>query len=145
FNGLAEPHVVGDEEIHARQKQPLAQGLQLISVDPDAGAKGRLEKPRVGRGDAVPAQRVQVGRKELGWVETAFCQVLPGATRQDLWIDLLLPKRFELLALGVVIEAGKAKQSRVAGARRRHDFFDQILPLANANDLAWLGHDWHRT
>ena len=61
LDGLAEAGVVGDEEIHARQSEGLAQGLHLVGVDPDAGAKRRLEEVGVGGGDAVPAQGVQEG------------------------------------------------------------------------------------
>ena len=63
---LAEADVVGDEEVDPRQAQGLAERLELVGVDPDAGPERRLEQLRVGRGDAVPAERVQVGGEELG-------------------------------------------------------------------------------
>ena len=61
LDGLAQAGVVGDEEIHARQPEGLAQGLHLVGVDLDAGSKRRLEEVGVGGGDAVPAQGVQEG------------------------------------------------------------------------------------
>ena len=63
LDGLAQADVVGDEQVHARQPQRLAQRLQLVGVDPDAGAERRLEEARVGRGDAVPAKGMEEGSR----------------------------------------------------------------------------------
>ena len=74
---LAEADVVGDEEVDAREPQRLAQRLDLVGVDLDAGAERRLEEARVGRGDAVPAERVQVGRELARVVEALGGEVVP--------------------------------------------------------------------
>ena len=63
---LAQADVVGDEQVDARQQQGLAQRLELVGVEADAGPERGLEQPRVGGGDAVPAQRVQVGGEQRG-------------------------------------------------------------------------------
>ena len=66
LDGLPETRVVGDEEVHSRQAERLAQRLHLIGVDLDAGAKRRLEEVRIGGGDAVPAERMQERAEETG-------------------------------------------------------------------------------
>src|SRR5437773_3210725 len=43
---LTETGIIGDEEIHPRQEERLAEWLHLISVDFDAGAKRSLEEIR---------------------------------------------------------------------------------------------------
>ena len=43
LDGLAEPGVVGDEEVGARQPERLAQRLHLVGVDADSGPERRLE------------------------------------------------------------------------------------------------------
>jgi hypothetical protein len=49
---------------------------------------------------------VQVGGKEPLFVEAAFGDSVPGFSLQNLGVDLLLPQHLELLALGIVINAG---------------------------------------
>ena len=76
---LAEADVVGDEQVDARQQQRLAQRLELVGVDPDAGAVRRLEQLRVGGGDGVPAQGVEVGRKGPRLVEPVLGDARPAS------------------------------------------------------------------
>ena len=66
LDGLPQTRVVGDEEVHARQAERLAQRLHLVGVDLDPGAKRRLEEIRIGGGDAVPAERMQERAEETG-------------------------------------------------------------------------------
>ncbi len=140
---LAEADVIGDEEIDPGQTQGLLQRLQLVGVDPDAGPEGGLEEVRIGRGDAVPLQRVQVGGEELGRVEAPAGDLLPGFGVDRLGIDFLLPEHLQRLALGVVVEAGHPHEGRVVTGAGSDDIFDQILPLAYTDDLAGLGCFWH--
>ena len=58
--------------------------LQLIRLDLDAGAIGRLEELRVGGGDAVPAQRVQA---------VSYTHLRAHETVLDLVCRLLLEKK----------------------------------------------------
>jgi hypothetical protein len=69
LDGLAQANVIGDEQVHARQEQRLAQGFDLVGVDANAGAEGGLEEPGIGGRDAVPAQRMQVGGEQPGRIE----------------------------------------------------------------------------
>ena len=43
FNGLAQTDVIGNEEVDPWKAKCLSERLELISVEPDAGAKRRLE------------------------------------------------------------------------------------------------------
>ena len=75
LDGLAEAGVVGDEQVHARQAQRLAQRLHLVGVDLDAGTEGRLEQVRIGGRDAIPAQRVQERAEVARRVEAPGAEV----------------------------------------------------------------------
>ena len=44
LDGLAQADVVGDEQVHARQPERLAQGLELVGVEANAGSERRLEE-----------------------------------------------------------------------------------------------------
>ena len=68
---LAQPRVVGDEEVDARESERLAERLHLVGVDLDPSAEGRLEEVRVGGRDAIPPERVKERRELVGWVTPA--------------------------------------------------------------------------
>lgn len=139
LDGLAEADVVGDEEVDARQQEGLAERFKPVGVEANAGAERGLEEARVGGGDAVPAQGVQVGREQPGRVEAAAGDAVPAGIAEDAGIDLHLPKRLERLALGVVVEAGHANERTVHRRGRRGNVLDEVLALADANDLPGLG------
>ena len=111
---LAEARVVGDEEVDARQAQRLAQRLHLVGVDLDAGAERRLEEVRIGRGDAVPAERVQERRELARVVEALGGEVVPALLLEDAPVELVLPEDLELLALGVVVGAREPDDAALA-------------------------------
>lgn len=77
LNGLAQPHIVRNEQVHARQQQGLAKRLELVGVDLDARAVGGLKQLGVGGGDGVPAERVVVGREVLRVIELALRELGP--------------------------------------------------------------------
>ena len=73
----------------------------------------------IGRGDAVPAQRVQERGEAPRIVEPASGQVVPALLREDAAVDLVVPQDFELLALRVVVGARKPDdRAAPAGSRR---------------------------
>ena len=73
---LAQAGVVRDEEVHARESQRLAQRLHLVRIDLDARTEWRLKEIRVRRRDAIPAERVEEGRKLPGRIETLGATLL---------------------------------------------------------------------
>ncbi len=74
---LAETGVIGDEEVHAREPQRLAQRLHLVGVDLDPRSERRLEQVRVGRRDGAPPQRVEERRELSRIVEAARAELAP--------------------------------------------------------------------
>ncbi len=63
---LAEPEVVGDQQVDPRQAQRLAKREQLIGIEPDAGAERRLEQVALGRSRGAPADGAQIGGEGRG-------------------------------------------------------------------------------
>ena len=69
LDGLAEADVVGDEQVDARHLDRAHDRLQVVVLDADAAAEGRLQRVRVRRGDRAPAHGVEEGVQRGGVVE----------------------------------------------------------------------------
>jgi hypothetical protein len=137
LDGFAEANVVGDKEIDARHLESLLERLQLVGHDLDAGAMRRLEKARVGGGYEVPPKRAEISGEDVRRVEPFAGEVLPVGFGQDLGVRLALPEYGEVLALGVVFQAGKIDESLFPdGITGGFDSFYQISAAANFYDLA---------
>ena len=136
---FAQPGIVGDEEIHARQPERLPQRLHLVGVDPDPGPERGLEEIRVGRGDRVPAQGVQEGRELARRIETAGGKVGPALLLQDAAVDLAVPEDLDRPPLRVVVGASQPHPSGVIRRRRRSHLFDQPMTRAHPDQFARLG------
>ena len=134
FDGLAEAGVVGDEEVHARHVERLAQRLHLVGVYLDAGPERRLEQIRVGGGDAVPAQGVQECAEVAGRIEAAGADGGPRFLLQDAAVNLEVPVHLQGLSLGIVVGAREAHargRRTSAGIHRLHQpapraYFDEL-------------------
>ena len=74
----------------------------------DTSSERGLEQPRIGRGYAVPPQRVNVSRKLPGRIEALLTDALPGILTNDFRIRLNLPQRLKRLPLRVIIETSRA-------------------------------------
>ena len=59
LDGLPGSRVIGDGEMDAREAERLAKRLRLAGLDPDPGWQRSLEERWIGRGRAIPAQRIQ--------------------------------------------------------------------------------------
>ena len=92
LHGLAEAHIVGDEEINARQSQRLAQRVELICVDPNACAKRCLKEARIGRRHAVPRQGAQVRGEQGGIVEAFLGDRRPAVVVEHASVEFVLPQ-----------------------------------------------------
>ena len=136
LDGLAEADVVGDQQIDARQPQGLAQGKELIGVEPDAGAERRLQQIAVGGGGGAPADRAQIGGEHLGAVGPAASDLRPGVVLDDARTDLGVPQHLDLLALRVVGDAGETQRGEIGLAVV--DRLDQPRPAAHFDELALL-------
>lgn len=131
---MAEPNVVGDEEVHARQLKRFSERLQLVRHHLDAGPPRRLKQAGIGGGDAVPALGVEPGREASRRIEAALSGLQPGVRIERLRVELGFPEDVETLSLSVVVEAGQAHPGVLPARRRRNDFFDEVLARTNAND-----------
>ena len=136
LDGLAESCVVGDEKVDARQPEGLAQRFHLVGVNANSGPERRLEEARVGRGDAVPTQRMQEGRELPRRVEALGGEIGPTFVLEDLPVELVVPEDGQGLSLRIVVGAGETDQGRLAGCLRRNDFLDQPPPGAHLDQLA---------
>jgi hypothetical protein len=135
---LSETDVVRDEQVRARQLQRLLQRRELVIHELDARAERRLEEPRIGGGDRVPSERVQVGREVMWRVELAHLTEAMRLGLQDAGTELELPEDLERPALVVVVETDQPDARRVA--RDLDHVLDQVLPVPDLHDRADLGH-----
>ena len=136
---LAEPDIVGDQQVDARQLQRLAQRLELIVLEADAGPERRLKEARIGRRDAAPAHRAGIGGKQFRIVEPVFADAAPAVVGDDPSVEFMLPEHRDRLALRVVVDAGGADQRCFAEPRRQLDALDEPPSLAQMNKLPGFG------
>ena len=69
FDGLAEAHVVGDQQVDPWHLDGPHHRIKLVVLDVDAGAKWSLDVPHVGRRRSTPAHGVEEGIKLVGRIE----------------------------------------------------------------------------
>lgn len=148
---LAEPDVVCEQKIRARGLQGPAQRFELVGLERGARTEGRLEGPRIGRGDGAPAHCVDEGAERVRFVEGIRVDHLgQPAVGDDRVADLELPDDGELLAHAVlgerlerhhVLEPG---MRLVGGAARQALLPDVGDRPGGAADLDDLPGFWHR-
>ncbi len=88
---LAQAHVVGDQQVDARKAQRLAQGQELIGVEPDAGAERGLEQVAIGSGRGVPLQSAEVGGEGRRIIRPAPREVIPAVSIEPACVQLGAP------------------------------------------------------
>jgi hypothetical protein len=137
FDGLAEAHVVGDEEVDAGQGEGLAERFELVGLGDDAGAERGLKQRRIGGGDAAPSERVEVRREALGGVGPAGAVRWRAGVVEDACVGFGFPEHGEAFALGVVFDAGELEAGDgVEGLAS----LDEPAALAHAHEAAGRGH-----
>ena len=136
---LAEPDIVGDQEVDAPQLQCLAQRLELIVFEADAGPERRLKQARIGRRDAAPAHGAGISGEHFRIVEALGADAAPAVVGDHAGVEFVLPEHRDQFALRVVVDAGGADQSCLAEPRRRLDALDQPAALPQVNQLPGLG------
>ena len=108
---LAQPCIISDKKIDARQPESLAEGLHLVGVDLDPGPERRLKKIRIGCRHTVPAQRVQEGSKLPRRIKPLGGKIPPALFLENPPIELIIPEHIQGLALRVVVCARQAQQA----------------------------------
>ena len=105
----------------------------------NARAKWRLEELRVGGGDAVPLERMQVGREVPRRIQLGDGAEAVGLGMEDLRAQLELPEHIESATLVVVVETDELHERGVALLRGRHHVLDQPLPVPDLDDVPGSG------
>ena len=90
----------------------LAQRQQLIGVEPDAGAKRRLQQVAIRRGRGVPFEGAEIGRKGCRVVGAVAPQPRPEIILETPGADLGVPCDFERFPLRVVRDARELERGK---------------------------------
>ena len=64
-----------------------------------------LKESRIGGGDKVPPNRVQVGSKFVWGIKAPAGNVIPKTRFENCCIDFPLPQHGQALTLGIIVEA----------------------------------------
>ena len=136
---LSETDVVRDKDVRAGERERFLQWRQLVVHQLDAGAEGRLKELRIGCGDGVPLERVQVSGEVARRVDALHVAEAVRFGLQNAGAEFQLPEHLEIDALVVVVDANEPDACRVSGGRRGHDLLDEPLPVAHLDDVAGMG------
>ena len=109
LDGLAQPHIVGDQQVGPGHRQRPDHRVELVVLDLDSGPERRLEHRLVRRGDRTPPngveERVQLARviETVGGVGQCVLVVRDRPA-------LKLPDHPQPLVAGVVFDADQGDQ-----------------------------------
>lgn len=122
LDGLAQPHVIGDQQVDPGHAQGPYHRIQLVVLDGDARAERGLQGMGVSRGDRPPAHRVQEGIQVLRIVKAPQRGHRQGGRLQDPGARLHLPDDRQLgVVLGcVVLHRGQLHQVLAQGTGLGH-------------------------
>ena len=142
LDGLAEAHVVGDEQVDARHRESAGYGLELVLLDGDAAAERSLERLGVGAGDGAPADGVEERTEGLRIVPAGFGDLreLSGGDDLAAWLDF--PDDGQFLTEVIVADAGKGDESP-AGKPCRGDFVGGLVAVVDVADHPLLAPHPH--
>ena len=153
LDGLAEAHVVSEQQVRPRGLQRAPQRLELVGLDVRPAAERRLEGVAVRRGDRAPADGVHEGGERVRVVEAVRADRLRQALVGGYGVpDLELPHHREFLAQPVLFERlqlhhmGEAGLAFVGGAARQAlgaHVGDGPGGAADVDDLALLRQGRH--
>ena len=130
---FAEADIVGDQQIDPRQLERLAERKELIGVEPDTGAKGRLQQLAVGGAGCLPADGAEPGLEHRDIVGAVAVEDRPRIVVELVRRNLGLPDDIEPLALRVVIDTGQG-QARLAPFRRYRLY--EPSPAAHRHEIS---------
>ncbi|MBV8557731.1 MAG: hypothetical protein JO116_19375 [Planctomycetaceae bacterium] len=116
LDGLAQPHVVGDQQADPGHLDGPDHGVELVVLDVDARAERGLEVFQVGRRSSPPADGIEEGVEPTGGVESGGLG--QGDLLDDLGPRLDLPDNLELFPEGVVLD-GQQRDEVLGAVRRR--------------------------
>jgi hypothetical protein len=108
LDGLAEAHIIGEEDVCARHAQAANQRVELIILEFDPAPKWRLKGSAIGRGDRAPTNGIQEGVKDNGIVKACWLRQRAPFERSCGRLDL--PDNLQGLAGALVIDRRKGDQ-----------------------------------
>ena len=82
---------------------------------------------------------MEIGAEKTGIVEALFAQGFPGFLVEDFGIRFQPPDHIQLLALGIVIQAGRRYLRQPGITLNGFHRFDHVGSSAKTNDLASIG------
>jgi hypothetical protein len=146
LDGLAETHVVGDEQVHARHGEGACDRVELVVLERDAAAEGGVELLVVGGSHGAPADGIEEGLEAMRRVEAAG-GVRQGVALEGARVGFEFPDDLEGLAVGVVLDGlqsdqvqGGREDGGSRGAREMAlDLGDDPAALADDGELALDG------
>jgi len=146
---LAEPHVVRDQQVHARTPYRPGHRLQLIVLDLDAGPERRLERLDIRAGNRTPPNCVEERLESARIVGLAARhEDGQGCDLQNLTSGLHLPDDVKLRPEAVVLDVAQPEKGvpgtalrnkHVRWQRRRGDVRDDPVLASDADHLPDLG------
>lgn len=116
LDGLAEAHVVGEQQVDAGRVEGAGDRFELVVLDGHAGPVRRLQRLDVGAGDGRPADGVEERGQAFGRVESVGSHVGQRAAGQHAAAGLDLPDDLQRVAVPAVLDALQGHQ-RAALAR----------------------------
>ena len=145
LNRLAQAHVVGDQQADPGHLHRTDERIELVILDVDPAAEGRLQGPYVGRGDRAPAHRVQEGIQSGRRVEPRWLRQLDALDRPRARLDL--PDDLYAFPDCVILDGVERHQMLRRRDRRSHarlrrrqsrwqDVGHDVAPLAHGDHLA---------
>lgn len=154
LDGLAQTHVIGDEQIDARHLQRAHHWIQLIILDGDAAAKRRVQVPHIGRRHRAPAHRIEERIEPFGIIE-ALRRIGQRGPIVDPRARLDLPDHLQLLAQAVILHRLQAhpmlrrthreRRVQIELQRALMNLGNHEAPLPDRDELAGTGHRMHGT
>ena len=99
----------------------------------------RLEQARIGAGNAVPLQGVQITGEHPAVIKAPLAHRVPAALAQHPSIHLPLPEHLQHPAIDAIIQAGHAHNRVTACLLRRPHLFDEVIVAAAINNAAGRG------
>ena len=108
LDGLAEPDVIGNQQIDPRHGYGPHHRIELVLVHLNAAAEGRLQGLVVGLRDGAPAHGIQEGLQAFGVIEGVGIREPGFLIHRGPWLQF--PENLQFLAEAIVFYGGEPDQ-----------------------------------
>lgn len=135
---LAEPHIIGDQQIDARQSKSFGERLEFIGLEPNASPDGSFEEAWTASGHSVPAGPAQMGSEHRLGIEAAIAELLEARFGEDLGVELFLPENRKTQDRVIFVGTDQNYEMIAVVFIPRINFIDQLSEWAYADKCARL-------